>query len=335
MLEKLLLIVTAASTFAALHPNILSGTASDDSQNATVMLFRLTPDKTAGNVCTAALIAPRLLLTARHCLAEITNGSVACLPDGTPISTGGSVRTNYPANDLYVFTGKDRAAFTRLGPPTNEVDVNKWQPAGRGSQIFDDLSGTLCNHDIALVLLEAPITNMPIAKMRLNGDARGGEELLNVGYGITLTEFEPPVRQQRRGVTVKQVGPHDSFPILAKNEFSFNESICEGDSGGPIYSAKTGAVLGVVSRGSNGEDPTKPGVTCPNADNIGTKLAPFREMIDQAFATAGAQPQLEPEEDEGCAVAAVGTPHAATAASALALGLALLLVRRRRNSVVR
>ncbi|MBX3233985.1 MAG: trypsin-like serine protease [Labilithrix sp.] len=333
MLDKLLFLFAAAGAVASLRPNILNGTPSDDGQDSVVMLFRLNDEKTSGNVCTAALIAPRLLLTARHCVAETDDSLVACQPDGTPIAgSGGAVRRNFDPASIYVFTGKERAAFTRLGPPTNEVDSTKWQPAARGSQIFDDFSATLCNHDIALVLTDTPITNVPIAKLRLNGEPKEGEAIVNVGYGITDKEFEPPVRQQRRDVTVKKVGPFDSFPILARNEFSFSESICEGDSGGPILAGSTGAVIGVVSRGTNGEDPVSPGATCPLADNIGTKLAPFREMLDQGFAAAGAQPQLEPEEDDGCSVSAAGRGSDGGAAL---LGLAAaLVVRRKRKTVV-
>ena len=311
---------------------IVGGSASDESQDSTVMLFHLDP---AGprrlGICTAALIAPRLLLTARHCVST-TDEQVACDSDGTPL-LGASIISNHDPANLFVFTGKDRPELIGDAPPT--LDPTKWKPAAQGAEIIDDKSGTLCNHDLALLLLKEPILDVPVATLRLDGDAASGEKLVTVGWGVTYGEIEPSKRQQRRGVVVKRVGPSDELPVLTKSEFLFDESICLGDSGGPVFAEETNAIVGVVSRGGNGLDPNQggPSVTCEGADNVATKLSPFKELVTEAFQRAGAQPKLEQKPEESCSTTSVGTagpPRGGTLL--LGLGIALLTGIRRRRS---
>ncbi len=303
---------------------IVGGTASDETQDSTVMLFHLDPSGPRRlGICTAALIAPRLLLTARHCVST-TDEQVACDSDGTPL-LGANIRSNHDPANLFVFTGKDRPANIGDAPPT--LDTTKWKPAGQGAEIIDDKSGTLCNHDLALVLLREPIDDVPLATLRLDGDATPGEKLVTVGWGVTYGEVEPAKRQERRGVTVKRVGPSDQVPVLTKSEFLFDESICLGDSGGPVFAEATNAIVGVVSRGGNGLDATQggPSVTCEGADNVATKLSPFKELVTEAFQRAGAQPKLEQKPDEGCTVSRVGTGGTPRGAIALLTATVLTL----------
>ena len=309
---------------------IVGGTASDETQDATVMLLHLDP---AGprrlGICTAALVAPRLVLTARHCVAT-TDEQVACDSDGTPL-LGSNVIANHEPADLYVFTGKDRPELIGEAPPS--LDTTKWKPAGQGAEIIDDKSGTLCNHDLALLLLKEPITNVPIAALRLDGDVVAGEKLLTVGWGVSFAEVEPSERQQRSGVTVKRVGPSDQIPVLTKSEFLFDESICLGDSGGPVFAEDSNAIVGVVSRGGNGLDPGKggPSSTCEGADNVATKVSPFKELLMDAFERAGAEPTLERRPEESCSASAVGAaPPGRGAMLAVGLGIAAMAGTRRR-----
>jgi Trypsin len=314
------------------RPAIVGGSASDETQDATVMLFHLDPSGPRRlGICTAALVAPRLVLTARHCVAE-TDEEVACDSDGTPI-LGARVIANHEAANLYVFTGKDRPELIGEAPPS--LDTTKWKPAGKGLEIIDDRSGTLCNHDLALVLLKEPILNVPLATLRLDSDAVAGEKLLTVGWGVSFSEVEPTKRQQRDGVTVKRVGPSDSIPVLTKSELLFDESICLGDSGGPVFARDTNAIVGVVSRGGNGLDPNKggPSSTCEGADNVATKLSPFRELVMDAFERAGAEPKLERKPEETCSAGLVGASGPPPAGSfVLGIGVALLTTLRRRRT---
>lgn len=276
---------------------ILGSRPSDASQDAVMMLVFSDPAMNRRDICTAALIAPRLVLTARHCVSD-TDANVACAVDGTP-TNGGAVLSNHEPGMLYVFTGTQRPV----------LDPKSWKPAGRGVEVLDDGVNNLCNHDLALIVLEQPITGVPLAVLRLDGSVEKNEHLTTVGWGVTSQVDEPPARQQRSGVSVTRVGADATAPVLTPNEFAFDESICLGDSGGPILDESTNAVVGVVSRGGNGtSSSTDLASTCTQAVNLGTKLAPFRDLIMRGFERVGAAPILEPPRADdrgssGCSVA--------------------------------
>lgn len=311
-----------AETVGRARSAIIGSAPSDASQDAVVMLVFSDPAAGRRGICTAALVAPRLVLTARHCVSE-TDADVACDVDGGAL-VGGAVRGNHDPQKLYVFTGKERP----------DLDPATWKPAGRGARVLDDGSSNLCNHDLALVLLEQPIEGVPIASVRLGADAEKGERLLTVGWGVTSNADEPSARQQRGGVLVTRVGPDPKDPVLTPNELGFDESICLGDSGGPIFSERSGAVVGVVSRGGNGRAAQSELVsTCTQATNLGTKLAPFEDLLRRGFASAGAEPVLEAAspnaEDEGGCSIPPGRAHGAAGLAAWLLVLGLAVVGRR------
>lgn len=294
---------------------IVGSRASDASQDSVVMLVFSDPAANRRGICTAVLVAPRLVLTARHCVSD-TDADVSCSVEGDAVS-GGAVRVNHDPRKLYVLVGKDRP----------DLDPATWKPEGRGAEVLDDGSENLCNHDLAFVLLDQPIVGTPIASVRLDGEAEKGERLTTVGWGVTSDVDEPTARQQRSGVVVTRVGPDRDDPILTPNEFAFDESICLGDSGGPIFSESTGAVVGVVSRGGNGRSSTDLASTCTKATNLGTKIAPFKDVVTRAFERAGAAPQREKRksDDGGCATARgrPSGPNSTLLAACLALlGLA-------------
>lgn len=254
-----------------------------------MLLVHYDPKQPNGmSMCTGSLLAPKLVLTARHCVAK-TAESAACDEQGNPIGSGGVSGDNDPST-LYVFTG------TKL--PFGQSHVT---PAATGAQIVDDGSTNLCNHDIALLVLDKEIIDMPIIPVRVDSDVQEGELVTSVGWGVTDKESTPSVRQQRAEVAIKVVGPAKSsgFPV-PPNEFEVGESICSGDSGGPAI-ADTGAVVGIVSRGGNGQQPDQnnPSATCvgTSASNLYTKLSPFKDLLLQAYDAAGAEPWFEGGED--------------------------------------
>jgi MYXO-CTERM domain-containing protein len=266
---------------------VIKGKSSDASQDDVVLLVHFDP--TANNVgaCTGTLLSDRLILTARHCVAD-TDASAACDVSGTPLAQG-VVRGNHPASTLYVFVGANRPDF-------NSGNV---MPDGQGAKILDDGGKNLCNHDIALVILKEPIKNAKIAQIRLDSPVLKTDVITAVGWGVTEKSPEPAVRQQRSGIKVTGIGPDAQTALpLPPNEFQVGESICSGDSGGPALAA-TNAIVGVVSRGGNNTqpDPNNPSSSCVNgvsdAENIYTKVAPFKKFIVDGLASVGAEPWLE------------------------------------------
>ena len=260
---------------------IIAGSDSDDSQNAVIGLIFYDPASGEVGECTGTMIAPNLVLTARHCVSRTDEGA-SCKPDGTPLG-GGKVYEDRKATSLYVFVGKDRPKFQ-----------GGFKPNGQGSKIITDGSKTLCSHDVALVVLQAPIEDVPIAPIRLDNPPAADEEFTAVGWGITEKTQEPQVRQQR-DLKVSMVGPAAEAVGISASEFETGEGICSGDSGGPAL-AKTGAVIGIVSRGGNGTQGSNPAAGCigANTRNIFSFPAAFKDLILQGFEAAGAEPTPEP-----------------------------------------
>lgn len=274
------------SATGTVRQHVIKGKPSDASQDSVILLVRYDPSNNGFGQCTGTLIAPRLVLTARHCVAD-TDPYAACDANGEPLSAG-AIRRNHKADTLYVFTGKDRPEFGH-GAPT-------W--AGQGMKILDDGGDNLCNHDIALVVLKEPVENAQLSPIRLDEDVLKGETITSVGWGVTEETAQPDQRQQRSGVKVVEVGPNQESRV-APNEFEVGESICSGDSGGPALVEPTGAVVGVVSRGGNMTQPDQsdPSATCIDGQNLYTKVAPFKEMILAGFELAEAEPWLEGQPD--------------------------------------
>ena len=328
---------TGVATSAIVH-----GTDSDATQDAVVLVEHYDAIQIGGAAagCSGTLLTPRLVLTARHCVAD-TDESVACDSAGNP-TAGGGVHGDHLASKMYAFGGAQRPDF-----------LTGLEMGARGVEIIDDAAMTLCNHDIALILLDRAVPGAKIAPVRLDGGPHADEIVTVVGWGVSDKSTDPAARQQRTGVKVTRVGP---APALGPAEFELGESGCAGDSGGPAL-ASSGAVLGVLSRGGNGSGamPGDPAL-CIGADNIFTKASSFKDLILGAYAKAGQDPWNEgdpdpttlppkppaPEKTSGCAVAgaAPGAPgssssslsHGAFGAFGVLAAIAACAMRRRPRS---
>jgi hypothetical protein len=250
---------------AIVQQPIIKGKVSPAAQNAVVMIG--IGDE---GLCSGTLVAPNLVLTARHCVSQTDEG-ISCAPDGHALS-GGRVGADHAAEDLVIYTGRRKSAL---------------HASARGAMILHDQATNLCNHDLAFVVLDREVSGMPIAPLRLTNTTRAGELVTAVGWGLNAHGALPASRMQRQDVEILDVGPSPTTP---SNHFVVGESICSGDSGGPALSSR-GAVIGVVSHGGNGTShPNNAAGGClgSSARNVYTRVSKFGALVREAFAEAHA-----------------------------------------------
>lgn len=276
---------------------IIDGRASAAQQNYVVAIVY--PVTTGTALCSGSLVAPDLVLTARHCVSATADTGFSCDASGNG-TDGGAIGADHDPASVLIYVGRDApTALTR--------------PSAHAVRFFHDDATNLCDHDLALVELSQPIAGAPLATLDLDSPLVAGQTITAIGWGVTRTGSPPGVRQQRTGIPVLAVGPatEPSGFDVAPGEFSVGESTCLGDSGGPALDA-AGAVIGVVSSGGNRTTPTATDLASacvgPSAVNLYTEVAPFRGLILEAFAAVGAAPirvGVPPPAAAGCRAARV------------------------------
>ena len=194
-------------------------------------------------ICTGSLIAPNVVLTAHHCVADVQNED----PQLGIVCTKTSFSASYGAAAMAVTTK------STMGD-SKDTSYHKVKEV-----VVQEGTKLLCGNDQAILILADNIdpSEAKLLVPRVDTEIAKKDEYYAIGYGATQDDQNGTgagTRRRRDNLFISCPGAEcpSSFKAAIKPvEFMGDEGICEGDSGGPALDLQN-RVIGITSRGGSG-----------------------------------------------------------------------------------
>ena len=216
-------------------------------------------------LCSGALVAPNLVLTARHCVSRAVTATPSCDARGQS-HNGDHLAEDADPGTIAIYVG------AHVHP---DVDT----PRAHAIRTLHPTGRVLCDADVAFLVLDRPLTNVTILPIRLHAPVEPGDLVVPVGFGGGTSQVVG-MRVARDRSTVLATGPASNAQtgaVLGPREFEVDSATCRGDSGGPAIDVRSGEIVGVVSRGGS----------CNAAGNhVYTRVDAYSKLAAAAFHSA-------------------------------------------------
>ena len=233
------------------------GGALDSGDGSVFMMLR-----SDGYSCTAELISPHVVLTARHCVVNMSTDAEA--------SPG--IFQLYVGRDFRSFTNRYRVRAVRIIP-------------GSTGNIS---SGSA--EDLGLLILSGVATETPYTVSRENPAMLAAQTVTAIGFGQTPT-----------GGSGEKFRTTGTVSMVQSGIIFVNPTLCEGDSGGPCI-GPDGSVWGVASFIYSPDGMSAPVCgTAPGAYNsLYSHLAWIDSVLEEAGDLCVRRPEVCDGRDNDC-----------------------------------
>lgn len=276
---------------------VIDGGVSAASDNFALLIRD--PDPETGIQCTAVLVAPRVVLTARHCVSTIErNAAPKCEFGGTRdrAFNSGFPKAKKDPSVLRLYVGDRFSKLEEQAIRVQSIDVD------------DSMDGT-CWQDFAVLTLDAALEGVPTVPVRKTAPQLG-ERLRVVGFGaVDDVGTFVDARRTRGDVEFLGLGPMlvDGF-VAPEGAVVTTTGFCHGDSGGPLLDAQ-GALVGLVSRTAG---------PCTTSKNMYTGMKFVAPVLESALQRLSLPPDAGAGDgsDAGTLGAPASPPDSASACSA-------------------
>ena len=253
--------------------------------------------------CSSVLFAPRVLLTAAHCINPVRNAGTPDEFVDTPVRILAYVGNNFAAD--FAALGADPFTAIPAAPAASRfMAADSWEthPNFDQATLFPDLAAVYLDRQPKLPPNNTIVDPLPVGRTRL-GSANVGQLMTIVGYGASKSN--DALGTSVEGVGVKRRGtspfvgapvfnplPPDPHPgllnatvrngLMQLNGKAPNSNACAGDSGGPAIRNVGGQdfVFGISSWGGN---------FCEDFSYY-TRLDPFLPFVDNSYLKGGQAP---------------------------------------------
>jgi hypothetical protein len=235
---------------APAHASVIGGQAASIAEFPSLAFIQAEEPLIGTFACTGTVVAPRIVLTAGHCVEDIESGAIT------------------PASGYAMATGIANLAQVKK-PNISQVSQALVYPGFKPSQL---------RGDAGLLILKAPVAApaLPLATAADNALLDPGTPISIAGWGLTDAEAKEVPAQLQTGSSVIQGSEYckhqsalyypfysPTLQLCAVDTLNHAVSGCYGDSGGPAIAHRADGSpveVGIVSTGGPGCSPSLPNI---------------------------------------------------------------------------